>query len=477
MESIEKVRVLSNDEIIKVHENTLKILENTGVYVYSEEALKTCAAIGLHTDSDSKIVKFPHKIVEESLASVPEEIQLFNRKGELSAVLGKGKSYAASGHNAIYVLDYKDDERRNATKEDVGKFALLSDYLPDIDIVGIEAMPQDVKAESSLLHAVDAVFNNTKKPIFFSPERSEVVTPVFDIAKVVIDHDNLGEKPPLICQLSPTSPLTWEKGAIEALIETAKQGVPLCLLPQPFAGVSCPYTLAGQLTLHNAEELSGIVFSQLINQGCPVIYGTAWSDFDMKTANVIIGSPETVLLRIAGAQIAELYHLPYHTIAPDTDAHAMDEQLAWEKFATTLGAYLGHSDLIVNGGMFSTGLTVSFEQLILDNELFSYIKRMSRGIKVNEDTLALAIIERIGPKGDYMGDEHTLKYLGTGEHWEPMVSTREIYENWSRKGKKNIVQKAHEKENDILKNHEVALLSAQKKKEIEKIIKDFEDAV
>jgi len=477
MENYKKLRVLSNNETLRIHENSLKILEHTGMYIDSENVLRTFSELGLYTDIAKKTVTFPRKTVEKCLEGIPREVPLYNRNGALSAELGKGKIYTASGHNAIYVLDYERNERRNATKEDVGKFALLSDYLPDIDIVGIEAMPQDVKAESSLLHAVDAVFNNTEKHIFFSPERAEVAAPIFDIAKIVLDAGNLKKMSPLTCQLSPTSPLTWEKGAIEALIETAKRGVPLCLLPQPFTGVTSPYTLAGHITLHNAETLSGIVFCQLINPGSPVIYGSGWSTFDMRTANVVIGSPETVLLRIAGSQMAEFYHMPYHTIAPDTDAHVMDEQLAWEKCATAWGAYLAHSDLIVNGGMFSTGLTVSFEQLILDSEMFSYIKRLSRGIRVDEDTLALDVIERVGPKGNYLDSEHTLKHLGKGEHWEPMVSTREVYENWRKKGMKDIVHKAHEKAGLIIKNHRVVELSDRKKKEIQKVIRNFENSL
>ena len=475
MQHCKKPEVLNNDETLRIHENSLEILEHTGVHVESEAVVRMFSELGLHTDIVKKTVKFPRKIVEKCLEGIHQEVQLYDRNGALFAELGKGKIYTASGHNAIYVLDYERNERRNATKEDVGKFALLSDYLPDIDIVGIEAMPQDVKAESSLLHAVDAVFNNTEKHIFFSPERAEVATPIFDIAEIVMDDGSLDERSPLTCQLSPTSPLTWEKGAIEALVETAKKGVPLCILPQPFTGVTSPYTLAGHITIHNAETLTGIVFSQLVNPGSPVIYGSAWSTFDMRTANVLIGSPETVLLRIAGSQMAELYRIPYHTIAPDTDAHTMDEQLAWEKCATAWSACLAHSDLIVNGGMFSTGLTVSFEQLVLDSELFSYVKRLSRGIKVDKDTLALDVIERLGPKGNFMESEHTLKHLGKGEHWEPMVSTREVYENWRKRGMKDIVRKAHEKVDSILKEHRVFELS-DKKKEIQKVIRNFENS-
>ncbi len=477
MEKLTKPIVLKNDEILKIHENSLKVLEDTGIYIDNIEVLKTCLEIGLHADINKKIVKFPRKVIEKSMQTVPKEIKLYNRAGDLATTLGKVKGNFTSGHNAIYVQDYDTGERRGATKDDVGKFALLSDYSPDVDIVGIEAMPQDVKAESSLVHAADAVFNSTEKHIFFSPERAEVANAIYNIAEVVIDSDSLGDRPPLTCQLSPTSPLSWEKGAIEALIATVNRGIPLCLLPQPFTGVTSPYTLAGSITVHNAETLSGIVFSQLINPGSPVIYGSAWSTFDMRTANVIIGSPETVLLRIAGSQMAEFYHLPYHTIAPDTDAHTMDEQLAWEKFATTWGAYLAYSDLIVNGGLFSTGLTVSFEQLILDSEMVSYIKRLFHGIRVDEDTLAQDVIERLGPGGNYLDDEHTLRHLGQREHWEPMISTREIYENWKTKGSKDIVQKAHEKVTSIVENHRVCGLSDKKRKEIRKIIENFETSI
>jgi trimethylamine--corrinoid protein Co-methyltransferase len=477
MERIERVKILSEDELIRIHENSLEILEKTGLFIYSDKVLHICCDCGLNVDMKTGIVKFPRSLVEKHLSSAPEKINLYNREGSLCAELGSGRSYTASGHNAIYVLEHGSRERRDATKEDVGSFALLSDYLHDIDIVGIEAMPQDVQPESSLIHAVDAAFSNTDKPIFCSPERAEVLEPIFDIARVVTGRDDLKSRPPFICQLSPTSPLTWEKGAAEALAATIREEVPLCLLPQPFSGVTSPYTLAGHLTVHNAETLSGVVLSQLIKPGSPVIYGSAWSTFDMRQANVLIGSPETVLMRMAGSQLAEYYHLPYHTIAPDTDAHVMDEQLSWEKFATVWGSFLGHADLIVNGGMFSTGLTVSFEQLVIDNEIFSYIKRLSRGVLIDEDTLALDIIEKVGPKGDYLGEEHTLHHLGRGEHWEPLISTRGIYENWRREGKKDIGEKSHERVNWILKNHRVSKLPESRRKKVSAIIKRFEKSL
>ncbi|MEW5814694.1 MAG: trimethylamine methyltransferase family protein [Spirochaetota bacterium] len=476
MERLEKILVLNSDEIAKIHDNSMKILEKTGIHVNSEIVLKNASELGLSVNRDTKIVRFPRNIVLDCLESLPSKINLYSSNGSLTAELGHGKTYAASGHNAIFVLDWDAAERRNATKEDIGKFALLADYLPNFNIVSPEAFPQDVKASASILHAADALLQNTQKHIFISPGRAEEIKPIYDMVKIAIDNNNLGEKPPITCQLSPTPPLSWEKGQIEALFETVKQGVPLCVLPEPFAGVTSPYTIAGHLTIHNAEVLSGIVFSQLIKKGSSVIYGSGWTSFDMRTINVLIGSPETVLMRLAGSQMADFYHIPYHTIAPDTDAHVMDEQLAWEKFATAWSAYLSQADLIVNGGMLGTGLTVSFEQLVIDNELLSYIKRISRGIKIDDDTLALAAIEKIGPKGNFLSDDHTLKFLGSGEHWEPEISVREQYENWKKNGMKDIIHKAHEKVQSILKTHNSVGLSEQKTNAIKAVIRIFENS-
>ncbi|HEB29420.1 MAG TPA: hypothetical protein ENI15_00885 [Spirochaetes bacterium] len=477
MENIEKLKVLTGDEVSKIHETSILILEKTGVHVNSSRVLKSAGEMGLVVDLSKKIVKFPKKIVENCLKSAPKAIDLYSAGGLVAAELGKGNSYTANGHNAIFVKDYGMEDRRNATKEDIGRFALLADNLKNFDIVSPEAYPQDVKPEASLLHAVDAIYNNTQKHLYVSPERAEELVPIYEIVKVVSDSPDLSHNPPVTCQLSSTPPLSWEKGQIEALFETVSRGVPLSLLPQPYTGVTSPYTLAGYIAVYNAELLSGVVFSQLINPGTPVIYGSAWSTFDMKTANVLIAAPETVLMRLAGSQLAELYSMPYHVIAPDSDAHTMDEQLSWEKCATAWGAYLAGADLIVNGGMFGTGLMVSFEQLVLDDELFSYIKRIAQGIRVDDDTLALDIIEKLGPKGNYLMDEHTLKYLGSGEHWEPDISVREQYENWRKKGKKDIVRRAHEKVLSILGKKRPAGLPREKTKEIKKIIEKFVSSI
>lgn len=472
---LERFKVLSDGELTDIHEASLKTLSETGVMIYSEKVLKLLEDAGAQVDLSQRRVRIPAALVGKCLKTLPAKIVLYDRDKNLSLTLSDNKNYTASGHNAIYVLDLETGERRKSTKKDVADFARISDALENIHMVGIQAMPQDVNPRASLLHAVDAVFNSTTKPIFFSPEALEVSRGILSIARAVISEEDLSKHPILICQLSPTSPLTWETGAVESVVEIAESGVPLCFLPQPYSGVTAPLTLAGTLTVHNAEVLSGIVISQVVREGSPVIYGSAWTTFDMREANVVIGGPETVLMRIAGVQLAKFYNIPVHTIGPDTDSHCLDEQNAWEKMATTLAPLCAGVDLIVNAGMFETGLTVSYEQLVLDNEMLGWLFRFIDGIKVSSDTVAIDLINKVGPKGNFLTEEHTLKYLRSGEHWQPSVSNRDLYEKWKEKGSKSVVENAKIRSKKILQTHQVRKLDSKVRKRIDKIIELFEE--
>lgn len=468
--------VLSDAEIFNIHEASLKILEKTGIMVYSRKVLDLLANSGMDVNLQKRRVRIPASFIEHALKSTPSKIALYDRNKRSALALGSGNRYLASGHNAIYVLEGRKSERRLATKRDANDFAKLADALENISIVAPEVTPQDVMPKSSLLHGVDAVFNNSQKHLHFAPERTEDTLAIFDMARAVAGEEDLSQRPILTCQLSSTSPLTWTKGAVEALIETAKAGVPCCLLPQPYAGVTAPITLAGVLVTNNVEVLSGIVLSQLIREGSPVIYGSAWSTFDMREGNVLMGSPETVLLRIAGAQMAKFYNIPYLTSGSDSDSHCLDEQNALEKVMTLLGGLISRTDVTINLGMFAAGLTVSFEQLVLDNEMGGMLLRLVRGICICPETIATDLIEKVGPRGQFITEQHTLERLRTGEHWETRVFNRSSYENWQKAGSPDVVERARKTAEEIIQSHQPEKLNASVQVELEEIIKDFERA-
>jgi len=467
-------KVLSDEEIVQIHEASIDILENAGVLIYSKKVLDLLDAKGAVVDYDKRLAKFPRKLVESCIKTVPKTFDLYDRYGNKAMTIGDGIPKCASGHNAIFIIDAETNERRNSTVKDVENFALISDKLEDIDIVGVPVMPQDVTPEASLIYAVKALYENTTKPIFFSTESSAVNAAVIKIMKAVAGKEDISECPSAISQLSSTSPLLWEEGAVDALVDVSMEGVPLNLLPEPIAGVSAPYSVAGLLTMHNAEVLSGVVISQLVRPGTPVIYGSSWTTYDMKYTNAIIGSPETSILRVAGCQMARYYNMPSHTTAPNSDANAHDEQNAWEKTISNMCAICAGNDVVMNSGMFATGLTISLEQLILDDEINGIIRRLHRGIDVNEKTIGAEVIKRVGPRGNFIIEDHTFEFLRSGEFREVKVSNTKNYDNWISAGAPSVVENASKKAKEILKAGNDKKLDNKIIEKMSDIIKEFE---
>jgi trimethylamine--corrinoid protein Co-methyltransferase len=299
-------------------------------------------------------------------------------------------------------------------------------------------MPQDVAdPKKTLLYGVRACIENSRKPLFFSTDNAEVNRTVIAMMEAVFPG-NLRESPYGISQISPTSPLFWEGGVLDALRDTVEGDVPLAILPEPMAGVSAPYTLAGLLTVNNAEFLSGLAIAQLLKPKSRILYANSWTTTDMRNGSALVGSVETSICRIAGAQLARFYQIPSHTTAPNSDNHAHDEQNAWEKTFSTLAAVAAGNDLIVNCGMFATGMTCSHEQLVMDEEIANLSKRFAAGIDVSEESIAKDLIRQIGPRGDgYLISEHTLSRLRGGEFFTPRVAARGPYASWVAGGSRD----------------------------------------
>jgi len=444
------MQVLSNDEIEKIHEGSVKILETAGVLVDHPETLKLLEKNGAIVDYDSKNAKIPRSLIERCIKSIPTTFDLYDRDGNKAFTVGDGETLCASGHNAVFFIDHLSNERRTATVKDCEEFAVLSDVLSDIDIVGVPLAPQVENMKYNLCYAVKALFENTRKPLFFSTESYEVNHAIIELMKVVADSADIHKKPNAISQISSTSPLFWESGAVRALVDTCQQGVPITLLPEPMTGVSSPYSVAGLLLVCNAESLSGFVIGQCANPGAPMIYGNSWTTFDMKFCNAKISAPECHVLCVAGAQMARFYNIPCHTTAPNSDANTHDEQVAWEKSFSNLCAIFGCNHIAMNSGMFATGLTISFEQLVIDNELNGIIRRMQRGIRVDDETLGIDAILEVGQRGDFFVHPHTLELLYTDEFRYSSLVRAETYDSWSQKGAKDIVTFAAQQVSEIL---------------------------
>jgi len=440
-----RLEVLSEAEIRQIHEATLDVLEHCGVRVESPRMLSFLQDKGLAVDGDRQVVRFSRACIEDALAHVPAQFEVFDREGQPAFILGDGDSKIAAGHNAIFWVDSQTGQTRSSTVADVELFARICEALETIHVIGIPVMPQDVPVpKATLLYGVNAVVRNSRKPIFFSTDNMRVNRAVIEMLRAVFPGD-LKTRVYGISQLSPTAPLRWEVGVLEAIVDTVETGVPLAILPEPNAGVSAPYTLAGLLTVNNAECISGLAMIQLLKPGAKVMYANSWTTTDMRSGAALVGSTETSICRVAGAQLARFYHVPSHTTAPNSDNHAHDEQNAWEKTFSTFCAVAAGNDLIVNCGMFATGLTCSHEQLIMDEEISAMSKRIAAGIRVNDETIASDLIKEIGPGGDYLTAGHTLRWLRSDEYLWPRVSVRGPRAAWEAQGSRDTYALAKEK--------------------------------
>ncbi|MBT3320561.1 MAG: hypothetical protein HN389_12450 [Clostridia bacterium] len=469
-----KFETLSKSEMQDVHEASLDVLENCGIVIHSQKVLAMLKENGADVDESKELAKMNRALVQKCIDMAPSEFTLYNRNKEEAFVVGDSTPRCASGHNAIFLMDTSSSDRRYAKVSDVEAFAIVSEKMRDIDIVGVPLNPQDVPDKATLLYAVKALFENTTKPLFFSTESREVNKAIIDMMKVVAGTDDIASCPNAICQLSPTSPLYWEPGAVEGVVDAAKNGVPLTILPEPMSGVSAPYSVAGLLTVHNTEVLSGVVISQLINPGTPIVYGSSWTTYNMKSTAAIIASPETNILRVAGCQMARFYGLPSHTTALNSDSNCHDEQNAWEKSLSNMAAICADNDIVMNAGMYASGLTISLEQLVLDDEMNGLIRRLRKGVEVSRESIAAEVIKNVGPVNDYFMQEHTLENLRSGEFRESELPLAKNYEEWISQNAPGVELLAKRKVDDIMSKGNSKPLEEHVRQGLEHIIKKFE---
>jgi trimethylamine--corrinoid protein Co-methyltransferase len=432
------LEVLSPSELDAIHQASLDILSGCGIKVLHPKMFEFLKGRGLKTDADRRVVYFTRASLEDALASIPERFEISDREGRPAFLLGDGVSKIAAGHNAVNWVDSDTGETRFSRVADVELFSRLCQQLEAIDMIGIPVMPQDVPdPKATLLYGVRAVIENSTKPIYFSTDNARVNNAVIELLRAAF-AGNLKEQIYGIAQFSPTSPLYWEEGVLEAIMDMIDTGVPITVLPEPIAGISAPYTLAGLLTMDNAECLSGLAMIQMLRPGTKVMYANSWTTSNMLNGAALVGSTETTICRIAGAQLARYYKTPSHTTAPNSDNHAHDEQSSWEKTLSTFCAVAAGNDLIVNCGMFATGLTCSQEQLLMDEAISAFSRRISQGLAVDRDTIAAELIKERGPQGEtYLTADHTLQWLRSAEYVRPRLSVSGSFGVWKAAGAKD----------------------------------------
>jgi len=468
------LKIFSADDLHDLHLATLEVLEKTGVSVEAEEALEILAGGGARVDPKTKVVKIPSYLVEDAVRSAPRKLVLAGRNPKNDIVLESNRVGFTTFGKGIMVLDPFTGEYRKSTKEDVGRTALLTDALSEIDVYERAVGARDVPGEVATLHEAEAYLANTSKHCFQGPDNGKQARKLFEMAGAVVGgKDKLRDRPIISCIACPTSPLKLTRECCEVIIECARAGVAVNILSMAMSGASAPITLAGTLITHNAEVLAGITLSQLTCRGAPVIYGSSTTIMDLKLSTAPVGAPELGMISAGVARLAQFYLLPSFVAGGWADSKVPDAQAAHEKTITGLLPALAGANLIYGLGVLELGITFSYEQLVMDNEIAKMIKRAVQGIPVSDETLAVDVINQVGAGGDFLLQEHTFRYMKT-LHSQPKLLDRRRREFWQEGGAKDMTERAKEEARYILENHQPDPLPSGVAQELRSIVLEAE---
>jgi trimethylamine---corrinoid protein Co-methyltransferase len=447
-----KFSLMGKSEIEVIHNSSLRILSETGVNIYSREIRSLMKNAGASIKDDLRVL-IPEGLVKNALSSAPSAIKIFDRNGESSMVLEGRNSYFGTGSDLEYTIDHRTGERRRSRLEDVERSASLCDKLSNIDFVMSFSLPEDTTEETCELEQFETMLNSTIKPIIMTIYSGvENFEKVHNLAcESCGGADNFKKYPNYIMYGQFVSPLQHDQEAVNRLIFCAENRIPLIYVPTIMMGASGPVTLAGAISLANAECLAGLVMHQLKSPGAPFIYGGCISPLDMRTTVFSYGSPEWRIADLALSELSCHYNLPVFGTAGATDSKVIDAQAGAEWAASLLVSSLAGTNLIHDVGYLESGMTGSLESIIICDEIIGSIKKITKGFKINPETLAIDIIDKVGPAGSFMGEEHTLNNF-RDKIWYPSIFSRNRYENWRTEGFRDIQDLAKLKVKELLDN-------------------------
>lgn len=465
-----KFELLTQDQIEKIHSSSLRILEQVGVQINEKDFLQLLARNGLNVDYNEKRVKMPPNLIEESIKKAPKNVTLYAREPKHNISLEEGRIYAHPVGGAANVIDIDSGKTRPATLKDVEHLTRLVDYLPNIHTQTMTVYPNDVPTRLKDVYAVEAIIRNTGKNFDATPFTDESFRYMIEMAEAIVGGEELKKNPIITCSVSPTSPLQFSDEATRIMIRATKYNLPIALLPCPLAGATSPITLAGALLEQNVEILAGVVFIQLLNPGNPVEYSPRCIPLNMSTGQACDGI-EAALMSAGCVQLARFYGLPSDVYGLDTDSKTLDEQVGIEKTSGGLIPALSGANVLSGAGCIEGGITASYEQLAIDDEVFGMIFRAAKGIDFDEEKLATDIILKVAiESSDFLQQKHTLKHFRS-EYFVPSLANRSSRFQWEGKGSKNIVEVAREKVKRILAEHEPPSLDENVKKQLQNILK------
>jgi len=466
-------RMLTEEQCKEIYQAAIEILERTGAIVHDEETLELFKEAGCWMEGER--VRFPAGLTEWAVRSAPSRIVLYDREGNRSMVLEGRNTYYGPGPTNTYHRDPYTGERRRPVVSDNENAGKVCDALENIDFAMDLGTPTGVTDTLADVYAFKALVTNCRKPIVhwgFDIEQYEYMIEM--AAEIAGGMENLQKKPFFCLYSEPTSPLSHSREAIAKAVFAAKKRVPIVYTPCVMLGGTTPATQAATIALGVAESLVGIIASQLVREGSPIIMGGVYAIMDMKTTVYSYGSPEFHAMQAGIAEVAHHMGIPVFGTAGCTDSHTLDGQAAGEAAMSIFIAAQSGANLVHDVGYTGSGSMGSLYQLVMCDEIIGMVKRFMRGIPVNDYSLALDVIDDVGPGGHFLAQKHTMENFKR-ETWFPSVMSRMRHDGWkSMEGGTTMGDRVTAKMRDILENYKVPSLPDGVLKKIDEIVEKAE---
>ena len=468
--------IINSEQVALLHEGTLRLLRDTGVRVDNREAVEIFGDSGATVDyfDGYAIVKFPSHVVRECIEWAARPLVYYGRSPDRDFSAFKNNVGFSTFGECVKIIDLDTRRIRECKKEDLGRITKLCDFIDEIAVVERACGALDYPAHAQPLHNLEEMMKNTSKSIFLGAVSGANCKKMIRMAYIASGGEKeFRERPFLNIFVCPASPLHLGDGCAAQIIEAARGGAGIAVIPMALAGATSAITLAGTLVSHNAEVLSAIMLAQMVQKGARCTYCSISTIMDMKHMISTTGCPELSMMSAASVKLAQYYGLPSWIGAGLSDSMLPDAQAGYEFGINALNGALSGANIVYGAGSLESALTVDYAKLILDCEAMTYIRRILSGIEVTEETMALDIIRKAGPGGGFLNLRHT--YDNVRIHLQADIFNRSTRATWESAGSLDAAERAYTKAAEILKNHTPAPLPEGAEAKIAKIISDYED--
>lgn len=466
-----QIKILSDRNLQRIHERSLHLLAQTGIQVDTAKGRAILEQAGAIPHKGSNIIRFPEDIVEQAIQSAPREFALGGRREAWSFAVNNDDNTLCLDGEGTLVIDRDNAKIRPATRKDWLEVTRLADFTDEIGIYWRMVTPNDQgDSMADYVEEMSTVFRNFSKHVmdpFMSPEQApwllEMLQAIFG------DRETIQREHPYSTLLCPQSPLIITEEYTDAFLELKGWNIPVAVMPMALMGATAPASMLATLIQCNCEVLATLCLIQANEPGTPFLYAPALTLMDPKTGRYFSGGAENAIMNAAAVELARFYGFPIMASGFGTDTFRPSRQAGYERALNAVVPLLEWPDILVGPGLFGGDMMLSFDQLLVDLEMYRMVKQIRKGMDCGEDKWLDSVIGRVGPGGNFLMEDSTLKAVRSDEWYLPHLGVHDSYENWLENGSPMLEEQAREEVNRILASHHPEPLEEEIEKEVNRI--------